>query len=150
MLASLLDYAALPNEPALSAKTLRLLFRLCHAASRDSELVQAFLYDCSVTQRRTITQGLAAWLQTCAAGDETSGFEEGAGAVEGAALVVRLLLRSLDTLLETVDKKGCEPVEFVRDPTAHGENLAVALLGLYQVRGRAKLSIESEDAENGC
>jgi len=131
-LSSLLEYAALPDEAALSEAALRLLLRLSHSAERDAEVVHAFLYDCSVTQRRSIAQGLAAWLQQCVSGQKVAGGDAGATASDVAALVLRLLLRSVDTLIETAARKGNEPWQLIMDPAEHGENLAVALLGLYQ------------------
>jgi hypothetical protein len=128
VLSSLLSYAAQQHEPALAGDAIRLILVLCQSAERDSEIVHAFLYDCSAAQRYEIRCGLAGWLQACLS--TTSGSaDEG---VDVAELVLRMLLRSIDTLQATADKHGCEPVLVVQTPEQYGENLAVALLGLYQ------------------
>lgn len=54
VLSSLLEYAALPDEAALSEGALRLLLRLSHSAERDAEVVQAFLYDCRCAKRSLV------------------------------------------------------------------------------------------------
>ena len=135
-LSSLLKYAALANnEPSkLSAHALRLIILLCKSAVRNSELVDAFLYDCTEEDRDKITRGLAGWLEQSLAMPQPSRAGEGEwAACDVAAEVLRVLVRSLDTLHDVAGQNACDPRDVVCNPAQYGENLAVALLGLRQV-----------------
>ena len=136
-ISSVLKYATLPSEPALSSHALRLLLLLSASAARNGDVVDAFLYGCNEVDRSKISRGLAAWLHKSLSPDERGvaapGLaEQGAGVCDVAALVLRVLLRSLDALQMMANKHDCEPIHVVRHPADYGENLAVALMGLYQ------------------
>jgi hypothetical protein len=106
----LLKYAALPGELELSANALHLILILCKSTARNDQLVDAFLNDCSAEERCKITRGLANWLKLSVEGADAIVFDL-------AAAVLRILLRSLDTLHELAGKNACNPWDVVSNNT---------------------------------